>query len=145
MWNTVAPRRVPAAVVAAVGRAMRGLHAVLHSIDTANSSGGIDADDGTRHALRAECAQVLGAARKRVARRLRELVEEFELLSLDDADDRDYFHHVLMHVPSPSLDVAATVAVSSEDISAACAWLLHDRMGINVAELYEMFDELLHY
>jgi hypothetical protein len=87
---------------------------------------------------------VLGAARKRVARRLREIVEEFELLCLDDTDDRDYFKHVLMHPPvvmTPPED--ATVVVSPGDISAACAWLLHDRMGIDVAELYEIFEELL--
>jgi hypothetical protein len=121
---------------------MRDLHAVLQSIETAKGNGGIDVSIG--HAIRAECAYVLGAARKRVARRLREIVEEFELLCLDDTDDRDYFKHVLMHPPvvmTPPQD--ATVVVSPGDISAACAWLLHDRMGIDVAELYEIFEELL--
>ena len=123
---------------------MRDLHAVLQSIETAKGNGGIDVEVG--RAIRAECAHVLGAARKRVARRLREIVEEFELLSLDDTDDRDYFRHVLMHPPAvmqPPLDAAAAAAVSPGDISATCAWLLHDRMGIDVAELYEIFEELL--
>jgi hypothetical protein len=86
-------------------------------------------------------------APRHLSRRMRAIVEEFELLNLHDVDDRAYFRDMLLTLPQVppmhhlrALSVADDETVTPGSVSSACAWLLYDNMGVDARTLCEIFE-----
>lgn len=115
---------------------MRSLLEVLESVSKRR-------DDRTLASLRVECDSVLRTAQATLAKRLRQIVMEYELLDMDDVDDRAYFRDFLM-APTSGYDnrpcCAQAACIHTKDtIDATCAWMLRDNMGVDPEILYEIF------